>query len=1014
MSTRDPQELLEQIATLTILADATDKPALTELLKALKKYQKLISPIAAEQAASLVSEGIANVKAILSGAADDPQAALQSVSDHVTALQKVGSSPVLPVTSASRDGESGSAPAPQPASPAGPWTAPLAELDPLLKSASLSDKPGLARTMDCAEALAEALRAEHADEAAQAAKAARILRDVLLDDCQDSEASLAEASAVLLSVQSSILHDASPLSRTGEPEDAPAPAPSSPEAEGADWTLPEWVDEAMFRDFVAAQGMAFEEIEGMVLELEHGDPENIAALKRRIHTMKGESGVMGLDELSEVCHAVEDLIEADLPLASKTDRLLAAKDWMQAAVEAYGNMRRPSDPAEHILHLLAASAAETPPAEEKPAADRTSANAAAPSATADKTVQRDAETLTMLGDFLHESEEGLANADDILMNVESDGADSEKINSLFRVFHTIKGVAGFLELKDITELAHSTETMLNMVRQGTLDLRGAVLDLVFDATEMMRQMLAEIHRVVVESCAFAPNAGLPMLINRLQVVIEGKPVREEPLPIVEPGQKLGEVLVESGVVDEDDVTDALENQHESGRRLGEELVATGAAPAKQVAQALRAQSRADQNQGMKLKETVKVDLERVDSLVAMIGELVITESMVENATEVRDSESLKFRNHVNQLSKITRDLQSVGMLMRMVPVRGLFQKMARMVRDLSRKGGKDILMLQAGEATEMDRSMVEQISDPLVHMIRNAVDHGVGTNAERAAAGKKEKGTVKLSAYHEGGSIVIEISDNGRGIDKEKVLKKAVAQGLVKETDSVSEQDIYNLIFMPGFSTAEKVTEISGRGVGMDVVRRNIEAMRGRIITSSEKGKGTTFKLILPLTLAIIDGMLVSCGTERYIIPTLSIIESLRPDRQMISTLANEVELIDFRGEVLPLIRLDRLCEVQSAAQDITQALVVVIESFGRRFGLVVDDVLTQQQVVIKSIGTGMDRMKYVSGATILSDGLVGLILNTEEIASAIGSRDCLSRSAAVAPAPPEAVATRSQAAAAG
>jgi two-component system chemotaxis sensor kinase CheA len=374
-------------------------------------------------------------------------------------------------------------------------------------------------------------------------------------------------------------------------------------------------------------------------------------------------------------------------------------------------------------------------------------------------------------------------------------------------------------------------------------------------------------------------------------------------------------------------------------------------------------------------------------MVEMIGELIIVESMVIHAPEISQLTSLKVRNYLNQLTKISRDLQNVAMRMRMVPVRGAFQKMARLVRDLSRKTGKDIVLEQAGEDTEMDRSMVERIEDPLVHLVRNSIDHGIEATADRKAAGKAPRAVIRLSAYHEGGSIVVELSDDGRGLQREKILAKAREKGLIEEGRDLSEQEVFNLIFLPGFSTAAKVTEISGRGVGMDVVKRNIEGMRGRVSVGSRPGQGTTFKLVLPLTLAIIEGMLVACGKEKYIIPSLSIVESLRPTQDMISLAAGRGEIINVRGEILPLLRLHRLLEMEGPDRAATDGHVVVLEALGRKLGIVVDDVLTQQQVVIKPLGQGIGDTDYLSGAAILSDGRVGLILNVDRLSSLAAGR---------------------------
>ncbi|HEX7488224.1 MAG TPA: chemotaxis protein CheA, partial [Anaeromyxobacteraceae bacterium] len=601
-------------------------------------------------------------------------------------------------------------------------------------------------------------------------------------------------------------------------------------------------------------------------------------------------------------------------------------------------------------------------------------------------VERDAETVSLFGEFLSESGEGLNRVDQILMNVERDGIDSDSVNSLFRVFHTIKGTAGFLELNEVVALGHDTETMLNRCRENTLQLAGGVIDLVFDATTALREMLDGVRLAVESGASFASRPGLDALLARIQTVIEGGCPAERELPTAELGEKLGEVITHPPLsVPREAVQRALQGQAASGRRLGEELVATGVAEPAQVGAALRAQARVaqqDESSHTKLKETIKVDLERVDSLVEMIGELVVVESMVVNAPEISKASSVRVRNCLAQLAKVTRDLQDVGMRMRMVPVAGVFQKMARLVRDLSRKSGKQVRLVMAGESTEMDRSMVEHIADPLVHMIRNAVDHGLESPEDRTAAGKAPVGQIRLSAYHEGGSVIIELSDDGRGLDRERIVKKAIEKGLIASAEGMSEAEVNGLIFAPGFSTAAQVTEISGRGVGMDVVKRNIDAMRGRVVITSTPGQGTNFKLVLPLTLAIIDGMLVACGEERYIIPTLSIVESIQPTRKMLVSLAQTNEMIKLRDEILPLIRLDKLFHLAGAKSDPTEALVVVVEGFGRRIGLLVDEVVTQQQVVIKSLGEGLGNTRFLSGAAILSDGRVGLILNVEEIAT--------------------------------
>jgi two-component system chemotaxis sensor kinase CheA len=830
-----------------------------------------------------------------------------------------------------------------------------------------------------------------------AARGVSLLQSILAGQSKDPSGDLDRVGAIVSDLQQA-------LERGGEPGAKALPTGPS---DATPFTLPEEVDEALFREFLSLLEIAVEEMEGEILALESGQAKAKAALKQRIHGLKGEAGMVGLEDVGEVCHAIEDCLEAPLGRREKIDRLLEARDWISRALASYERRQRPSQPAAEITAVLRRApekpaAGEKPPAAPPASAAAPPASAAAPPASvgapppasapaaagsaggASGSAPWDEETIAILGDFLQEGEDNLSKADQTLTSVERNGPDPEAVNLLFRIFHSIKGVAASLDLQEITALSHTTETMMNLVRQGSLALKGGVLDLLFDVTRLLGVMLGRVRQAIDRGAPLAPSPEMPALRRRIEAVIRGEPPEEPDLPDVPPGVPLGKILSETlKVVSPEVVDQALAAQRETGRKLGEELVARGAVEPKQVAQALRLQEAAAEGAAVtRLRETIKVDLARVDHLVEMIGELVIVEAMVINDPDILALSSPRVRNYLGQLAKITRDLQDVGLRMRMVPVRSVFQKMARVVRDLSRQSGKQVQLVISGEGAEMDRSMVEQISDPLVHMIRNAVDHGLEPATERLQAGKPPMGTIRLSAYHEGGSIVIEVADDGRGLDREAILRKALSLGLVREGEPLSDGEVYNLIFTPGFSTANKVTEISGRGVGMDVLRRNVEQMRGRVLISTERGVHTTFKIVLPLTLAIIDGMLVACGPERYILPTLSIVESIQPDETTLVTFAGKGELVNVRGEILPLLRLGRLFGVPGAVEDPTQGLVVVVESLGRKVGLLVDEVVTQQQVVIKSLGAGLQNVPFVAGAAILSDGRVGLILNTDELAS--------------------------------
>ncbi len=372
--------------------------------------------------------------------------------------------------------------------------------------------------------------------------------------------------------------------------------------------------------------------------------------------------------------------------------------------------------------------------------------------------------------------------------------------------------------------------------------------------------------------------------------------------------------------------------------------------------------------------TIRVETDKLDKLVNLVGELVIGVARVNQLSEGSGGEDLG--GAVEALDHISRDLQEQVMRVRMIPVEGTFNRFQRVVRDLAGEMGKKIRLEMSGAETELDKNVIEQIADPLKHLIRNSADHGLERPAARLAAGKAETGTIWLRAYQQEGKIFIEVSDDGAGINRDRVWTKAVERGLAPAGAQLSDSEVFGFMFQPGFSTAETVTEVSGRGVGLDVVRQNIEALRGSVEVESRPGAGTTFRIKLPLTLAIIDGMTVSVGEEIITMPLLSIVESLRPKAAEVRTVEGRGELISVRGEYLPLVRLHEVFDLPTERKDPTQALVVIIESVGRRFGVLVDDILGEQQAVIKSLEQNYQKVEGVAGATILGDGRVSLILD--------------------------------------
>jgi two-component system chemotaxis sensor kinase CheA len=574
---------------------------------------------------------------------------------------------------------------------------------------------------------------------------------------------------------------------------------------------------------------------------------------------------------------------------------------------------------------------------------------------------------SLLGDFISESEEHLHNADNYLLQLEST-ADIENINALFRVFHTIKGIAGFLSLYSIQKLAHSTENLLDKVRKNECPVSGHLVDLVFSAADALKLEIGSLRKALSSDSRYIVNNEVGSLINELDTFAEKSGAR-----------KIGEILIDEGKTTHSELEKALSIQHENPEaKIGEILVQQGSVRPRDVNEALAVQQ--GKHKTVFVKESIKVDTEKLDKLVNTIGELVITEAMVTGNEALRRNASTEVLRNMRLLDKITRQLQEIGLSMRMISLKSTFQKMARLSRDLAKKAGKEINFITAGEDTELDKIVVEKIGDPLVHMVRNAADHGLETPQERLAAGKPAAGTISLRAYQKGGSICIELEDDGRGLDRKAIINKALKQGIIEEGENISEQEVYHLVFKPGFSTAKTVTDISGRGVGMDVVKKSVEALRGHIEIKTEQGKGTLFTIHLPLTMAIMDGMVVRVNNERYIVPTLSVIESFRPRKEDISCIVNKGEVVNTHGELIPLIHLAAIFNVNGAIENPENGIVVVLKDMGKRMGLLVDSILGQQQTVIKKVGDGIGKIKGVSGAAIMPDGRISLILDVSGI----------------------------------
>ena len=378
---------------------------------------------------------------------------------------------------------------------------------------------------------------------------------------------------------------------------------------------------------------------------------------------------------------------------------------------------------------------------------------------------------------------------------------------------------------------------------------------------------------------------------------------------------------------------------------------------------------------------VKIDTQKLDELFDSVGEMVITQNFVAENEEILKLNSPKLTRTIDDLSKITRLIQNRVMALRMVPVHDTFDKMKRVVRDASKKVDKDIEFEIDGEETEVDKTMVDSLSDPLIHIVRNAIDHGIeATSEERIAAGKSGKGHVLLRAYHKGGNIAIEVRDDGRGINRDKVYSKAVERGIISENDELTDQQVYALIMQAGFSTADVISDISGRGVGLDVVRSSIEKLQGKVEIDSKVGEGSVFTILLPLTLAIIDGMIVESAGDMFIVPTLSVIESFIPQKEIVHTAKGQGEFVDLRGEMIPVIRLNEVLGINDERPVIWESTLLCVESEEDKYAILIDDLIGRQQVVIKPLGKALAKLQGVSGGAIMGNGDIALILNVEDL----------------------------------
>lgn len=698
--------------------------------------------------------------------------------------------------------------------------------------------------------------------------------------------------------------------------------------------------------------------------------------------------------MTTVRHWIDERVAADNKLSAVTiARLGDWQPWIDAALMSW-EYELPYPPFPEGWRILEGApagpqtASPTPAAVAPPAAPAPAGSAPA-ALLPEQTVEvmpadADAEMLQL---FCAEAQDLLQDIEQGVLVLEVNPTDSSSLDSLFRAFHTFKGNVGVMKLMVLQQLAHELESMLDAARRGKYRLVSESITAILSGADILKRFVAELsNQIVGVNTGRTIDLPIPQLIHDVHALLAGEspaaakssggapPADAVPAPSpLPPALPLPDTTGAGNGDKSARAAAPLPVEPPSPPQALAVPIAPAVPPAPPVAKATAPSQAAAPVIGSGI---VRVDTLKLDSLIDLVGELVIAQSMVVQNPELKAITSAHLSRSLGQLRGITSDLQRTAMSLRMVPIRNTFQKMSRLVRDLALQQGKEIALELEGEETELDRNIVEELSDPLVHMIRNSADHGIEMPAARSAAGKPSAGTITLRAFHQGGFIVIQIEDDGRGLSPAKIRAKAIERGIIRADEILDDRETFDLIFAAGFSTAEQVTDLSGRGVGMDVVRRNIEKMRGKIEIDSVEGRGTTFTLYVPLTLAIIEGLLVGIGDQRYVIPTLSVRESFRPLPGMVTQVQGRGELVSVRGRLTPILRLGRHLNTPHTATDPTEGIIVVVEAGQDSRCLLVDQLIGKQEVVIKNLGDMFRHQTEFAGAAILGDGRVGLILD--------------------------------------
>ncbi len=746
--------------------------------------------------------------------------------------------------------------------------------------------------------------------------------------------------------------------------------------------MPKSIDDETREILLSFVAEGYERLDDSETQLSRlGDGDNTAQLNsvfRLFHSVKGSAGYLGFENIKKLTHEAETMLDVFLKekvpvTADALDVVYATVDILRKLIGIVEKEYTDESGAEEVAKQTSIVTAMI-----KSLRDGNKPKESAVPAIPNELFLSDLVTRDMVQRFIGECADLVDRTEKIALEINPKAVSTDAVHDMFRAIHTIKGNSGFFGYSFLEALCMNLETVLDTARKSPTPVGEPFINTIIHTIDRIRMSL---NTLVIQEAGNDSITQADTDPLDLPFVPPAVTSTEPPTPY----RPLGEILVDMGVIKDETIQDALDEQE---RPLGEILVQKGSVAREDLNEALKiqkAQGPSPEQETSKevVRKEIRVDTSKLDKLFELVGELITAESMVINNADLTGLKLDSFAKSFASLNKISREIQETTMMIRMIPLDGLFQKMTRLVRDLSRKFDRPINFIVSGQDTEMDKNVIEQISDPLVHILRNSIDHGIESREVRKATGKPETGTVHLDARYEGSEIWISIKDDGAGLNRDKILAKAAKNGILKQDPAtISDKDAYAFIFEPGFSTADVVSEVSGRGVGLDVVKKNLERIRGKVEIKTEVGQGTEFILTIPLTMAIIDGITVRAGKNRYSIPLNDIFEFFKVTPAQVTQTEKGEQTINIRSGFLPLIKLAEVFKIPGAVTDPSKGIVIVVQNNGRKACILIDEVIGNQQIVVKSLSEYLGKVEGISGCSILGDGGVSFIIDTGKLLS--------------------------------